>query len=36
VQKLVNSADNFVVEMLEGILAAHPDQLKTAGTTRMR
>lgn len=29
-QKLVNSADNFVVEMLEGILAAHPDQLKTA------
>jgi len=30
VQKLINSAENFVVEMLEGILAAHSDQLKVA------
>lgn len=29
-QKLINDPDNFVAEMLEGILAAHPDQLKVA------
>jgi dihydroxyacetone kinase-like protein len=27
-QKLINRPDDFVEEMLEGVLAAHPDQLK--------
>lgn len=31
-RKLINDAENFVVEMLDGILGAHPDQLKVAGT----
>jgi phosphoenolpyruvate---glycerone phosphotransferase subunit DhaK len=34
VQKIINGADAFVDEMLEGILAAHPDQLRTAGDPR--
>ncbi|HHW02630.1 MAG TPA: dihydroxyacetone kinase subunit DhaK [Thermoanaerobacterales bacterium] len=29
-KKIINNPDNFVNEMLEGILAAHPDQLKSA------
>jgi dihydroxyacetone kinase-like protein len=30
-QKLLNDAEHFVAEMLDGILAAHPDQLRAAG-----
>ena len=30
-RKLLNDAEHFVVEMLEGILAAHPDQLASPG-----
>lgn len=30
-RKFLNNADHFVVQMLEGILAAHPDQLRPAG-----
>lgn len=30
-RKLLNDAEHFVIEMLEGILAAHPDQLRAAG-----
>lgn len=33
-QKLMNAADAFVDEMLEGILAAHPRHLRTAGDAR--
>lgn len=33
-QKLINQPDDFVDEMLEGILAAHPDQLKRGGDPR--
>lgn len=33
-QKLINGPDDFVDEMLEGVLAAHPDQLKRAGDPR--
>jgi dihydroxyacetone kinase len=33
-QKLINRPDDFVDEMLEGILAAHPDQLRRAGDPR--
>ncbi|MBX3195406.1 MAG: dihydroxyacetone kinase subunit DhaK [Microbacteriaceae bacterium] len=29
-RKLINDAEHFVVEMLEGILGAHPDQLRSA------
>jgi hypothetical protein len=29
-KKFINRPDKFVDEMLEGILAAHPDQLRTA------
>jgi dihydroxyacetone kinase len=29
-RKLINNPDNFVDEVLEGILAAHPDQLRSA------
>lgn len=29
-RKLINDAEHFVVEMLDGILGAHPDQLKVA------
>jgi dihydroxyacetone kinase len=29
-RKLINDPDHFVVEMLEGILGAHPDQLRAA------
>jgi phosphoenolpyruvate---glycerone phosphotransferase subunit DhaK len=31
-QKILNDPDRFVDEMLEGILAAHPDQLRRVGT----
>ena len=31
-QKLINRPDDFVDEMLEGVLAAHPDQLKRDAT----
>jgi dihydroxyacetone kinase len=34
VQKIINGADAFVDEMLEGILLAHPGQLKAAGDPR--
>ena len=30
-KKILNKPDNFVDEMVEGILLAHPDQLKTPG-----
>jgi len=30
-RKLLNDAEHFVLEMLDGILAAHPDQLRAAG-----
>lgn len=30
-RKLINDAEHFVVEMLEGILAAHPDKLRCPG-----
>jgi phosphoenolpyruvate---glycerone phosphotransferase subunit DhaK len=33
-QKLINRPDDFVDEMLEGILAAHPDQLRRAADPR--
>jgi dihydroxyacetone kinase-like protein len=33
-QKLINAPGDFVDEMLEGILAAHPDQLRTGGDQR--
>jgi len=33
-QKLINRPDDFVDEMLEGVLAAHPDQLKRADDPR--
>jgi phosphoenolpyruvate---glycerone phosphotransferase subunit DhaK len=33
-QKLINRPDDFVDEMLEGILAAHPDQLRLGGDPR--
>ncbi|MDR0486342.1 MAG: dihydroxyacetone kinase subunit DhaK [Elusimicrobiota bacterium] len=33
-KKFLNDPKNFVDEMLEGILAAHPDQLSTAGELR--
>jgi dihydroxyacetone kinase DhaK subunit len=33
-QKLINRPDDFVDEMLEGILAAHPDQLRRADDLR--
>jgi dihydroxyacetone kinase len=33
-QKLINSPDDFVDEVLEGILAAHPDYLRRAGNPR--
>jgi hypothetical protein len=29
-RKLINNPDDFVDEVLEGILAAHPDQLRSA------
>lgn len=31
-RKLLNDAEHFVAEMLEGILVAHPDQLRPAAT----
>jgi dihydroxyacetone kinase len=34
VQKLINSPDDFVDEMLEGVLAAHPDQLRRGDDPR--
>jgi dihydroxyacetone kinase DhaK subunit len=34
VQKIINGADAFVDEMLEGILLAHPGRLKAAGDPR--
>jgi dihydroxyacetone kinase-like protein len=34
VQKIINGADAFVDEMLEGILLAHPRRLRTAGDPR--
>jgi len=34
VQKIINDPDDFVDEMLEGVLAAHPKQLRTAGDAR--
>jgi dihydroxyacetone kinase-like protein len=34
VQKIINQPDRFVDEMLEGILAAHPGDLKVAGDAR--
>jgi dihydroxyacetone kinase-like protein len=33
-KKFINRPENYVDEMLEGILAAHPDQLKYAGNDR--
>jgi dihydroxyacetone kinase-like protein len=33
-QKLINRPDDFVEEMLDGVLAAHPDQLKRGGDPR--
>jgi dihydroxyacetone kinase-like protein len=33
-QKFLNNPDDFVDEMLEGVLAAHPDKLRTAGVSR--
>ena len=33
-QKLINRPDDFVDEMLEGILAAHPDQLRRGADPR--
>src|SRR4051812_20986459 len=33
-QKLINSPDDFVDEMLEGVLAAHPGELKRAADPR--
>lgn len=33
-QKIINDPDDFVDEMLEGVLAAHPKQLRTAGDAR--
>jgi dihydroxyacetone kinase len=33
-QKLINDPDDFVDELLEGILAAHPDRLRLAGDPR--
>ncbi len=33
-QKLINRPDDFVDEMLDGVLAAHPDQLKRADDPR--
>jgi dihydroxyacetone kinase-like protein len=33
-QKLINRPDDFVDEMLEGVLAAHPDQLKRGADPR--
>ena len=33
-QKIINSPDGFVDEMLEGVLAAHPTQLRVAGDPR--
>ena len=33
-QKLINDPDAFVDELLEGVLAAHPDRLRTAGDPR--
>jgi dihydroxyacetone kinase-like protein len=33
-QKLINRPDDFVDEMLEGVLAAHPDQLKRVDDPR--
>ena len=33
-RKIINDPQRFVDEMLEGILAAHPDQLRTAGDPR--
>jgi dihydroxyacetone kinase len=33
-QKLINDPDAFVDEMLEGVLAAHPDRLRSAGDPR--
>jgi dihydroxyacetone kinase len=33
-QKIINNPGAFVDEMLEGILAAHPHQLRTAGDSR--
>jgi dihydroxyacetone kinase len=34
VQKLINRPDDFVDEMLEGVLVAHPDQLKRGSDPR--
>jgi dihydroxyacetone kinase-like protein len=34
VQKLINSPEDFVAEMLSGILAAHPDKLRLGGDAR--
>ena len=33
-KKFINRPENYVDEMLEGILAAHPDQVKCAGNDR--
>ncbi|QDB78650.1 dihydroxyacetone kinase subunit DhaK [Georgenia wutianyii] len=33
-RKIINKPENFVDEMVEGILLAHPDQLKTPGDDR--
>jgi phosphoenolpyruvate---glycerone phosphotransferase subunit DhaK len=33
-QKILNDPDAFVDEMLDGILRAHPDQLRVAGEAR--
>jgi phosphoenolpyruvate---glycerone phosphotransferase subunit DhaK len=33
-KKILNQPDNFVDEMVEGILLAHPDQVKTPGEDR--
>ncbi|MEO1440029.1 MAG: dihydroxyacetone kinase subunit DhaK, partial [Chloroflexota bacterium] len=30
-KKILNDPENYVPEMLEGLLAAHPDRLKKAG-----
>ena len=33
-KKIINNPDQFVDEMVEGILLAHPDQVRTPGDAR--
>ena len=33
-KKIINNPDQFVDEMVEGILLAHPDQVRTPGDDR--